>query len=53
MKYIGAGAIRVASHDRFFTAAGYRRRVLAPAGHDLPQEAPDECAEAVLSLAIL
>jgi pimeloyl-ACP methyl ester carboxylesterase len=36
-------------HGRFFTAA-YERRVISPAGHNLPQEAPHDFAAAVLSL---
>lgn len=35
-------------HSRFFTSA-YERRVIPLAGHNLPQEAPDELVEAVLS----
>lgn len=46
---IPAGASE--SHDRFFTAAAYQHRVILLAGHNLPQEAPDEFASAVLSLA--
>ena len=37
------------SHDRFFTAA-YEHRVIPVAGHNLPQEAPQAFADAVLSL---
>ena len=37
------------SHDRFFTAA-YEHRIIPVAGHNLPQEAPQAFAEAVLSL---
>jgi pimeloyl-ACP methyl ester carboxylesterase len=37
-------------HDRFFTGR-YQRRVIPGVGHNLPQEAPQEFAEAVLSLA--
>ena len=37
------------SHHRYFTAA-YERRLIPVAGHNLPQEAPEEFAEAVLSL---
>jgi pimeloyl-ACP methyl ester carboxylesterase len=36
-------------HDRFFTGK-YERRVVPEAGHNLPQEAPGEFAEAVLSV---
>jgi pimeloyl-ACP methyl ester carboxylesterase len=35
-------------HDRFFTGK-YERRVIPLAGHNLPQEAPEAFAEAVLS----
>jgi pimeloyl-ACP methyl ester carboxylesterase len=38
-----------AGHDRFFTGP-YARQVVPLAGHNLPQEAPVEFAEAVLSL---
>ena len=38
------------SHSQFFTAA-YERRVIPSVGHNLPQEAPHDFAEAVLSLA--
>jgi pimeloyl-ACP methyl ester carboxylesterase len=38
-----------ASHHRFFTAA-FERRVIPLAGHNLPQEAPSDFAEAVLLL---
>ena len=38
------------SHGRFFTAA-YDHRVIPLAGHNLPQEAPQAFADAVLSLA--
>ena len=38
-----------ATHERFFSGP-YRREVIAEVGHNLPQEAPDEFAEAVLSL---
>ena len=37
-------------HDRHFSAA-YRRRVIPASGHNLPQEAPAEFADAVLALA--
>jgi pimeloyl-ACP methyl ester carboxylesterase len=36
-------------HHRFFTGR-YERRVIPQAGHDLPQEAPQDFAEAVLAL---
>jgi pimeloyl-ACP methyl ester carboxylesterase len=36
-------------HDQFFTRA-YERRVIPLAGHNLPQERPDEFAKAVLTL---
>jgi pimeloyl-ACP methyl ester carboxylesterase len=36
-------------HARFFTGA-YERRVIPGAGHNLPQEAPQDFSEAVLSL---
>ena len=36
-------------HDRFFRA-GYERRVISLAGHNLPQEAPRDFAAAVLSV---
>jgi pimeloyl-ACP methyl ester carboxylesterase len=36
-------------HDQFFTS-NYQRRVIALAGHNLPQEAPSDFAKAVLSL---
>ncbi len=36
-------------HDRFFRAR-YERRVISSAGHNLPQEAPRDFAEAVLSV---
>src|SRR5207247_10320296 len=36
-------------HHRFFTAA-YERRVIPLAGHNLPQEAPQDFSAAVLSL---
>jgi len=36
-------------HDRFFTGR-YERRVIPGVGHNLPQEAPRDFAEAVLSL---
>ncbi len=39
-----------AGHDRFFTGP-YRLEVIPSVGHNLPQEAPKEFAEAVLSLA--
>ncbi len=38
-----------AGHERFFTGP-YRRQVIPLVGHNLPQEAPREFAEAVLSL---
>lgn len=38
------------SHSRFFSAA-YERRVIPLAGHNLPQEAPNEFAEAILLFA--
>jgi pimeloyl-ACP methyl ester carboxylesterase len=38
-----------AHHGRFFAAA-YERRVIPAAGHNLPQEAPQEFAAAVLSV---
>lgn len=38
------------NHSRFFSGP-YERRVVADAGHNLPQEAPQQFAEAVLSLA--
>ena len=38
-----------AGHERFFTGP-YERRVVPLVGHNLPQEAPSEFAEAVLSL---
>jgi pimeloyl-ACP methyl ester carboxylesterase len=38
-----------AGHERFFTGP-YRRQVVPLVGHNLPQEAPREFAEAVLSL---
>ena len=37
-------------HHKFFTAA-YERRVIPSVGHDIPQEAPHDFAEAVLSVA--
>lgn len=46
------GVIPVASsedHHRFFVA-GYERRLLARAGHNLPQEVPEDFAAAVLAL---
>lgn len=46
------GVIPVASseeHRRFFTSH-YERRVLPTVGHNLPQEAPDEFASAVLAV---
>ncbi len=36
-------------HDQFFSAA-YERRVIPAAGHNLPQEAPDDFAAALLSV---
>ena len=36
-------------HDRFFSGA-YERRIVAGAGHNLPQEAPQHFSTAVLSL---
>ena len=38
-----------ATHERFFSGP-YRREVVAEVGHNLPQEAPDDFADAVLSL---
>lgn len=38
------------SHAKHFTGP-YRRRVIPLAGHNLPQEVPEEFAEAILSLA--
>lgn len=38
-------------HDRFFTGP-YERRLFPLAGHNLPQENPDDFAEAVLSLTL-
>ncbi len=38
------------SHRRFFTGA-YERRLIPVVGHNLPQEAPREFAEAILTLA--
>jgi pimeloyl-ACP methyl ester carboxylesterase len=38
-----------AGHERFFTGP-YRRQVIPKVGHNLPQEAPGEFAEALLSL---
>lgn len=38
-----------AGHERFFTGP-YRREVIPSVGHNLPQEAPEEFAQAVLSL---
>ena len=37
-------------HHKFFTAA-YERRVIPSVGHNIPQEAPHDFAEAVLSVA--
>ena len=37
-------------HRTYFTSA-YERRVLPLVGHNIPQEAPDEFAESVLSVA--
>jgi pimeloyl-ACP methyl ester carboxylesterase len=48
----GAGVIPVetsATHARFFTAS-YQRRIVPIAGHNLPQEAPKDVADAVLEL---
>jgi pimeloyl-ACP methyl ester carboxylesterase len=48
----GDGVMRAggsAHHGRFFTGA-YERRVIPVAGHNLPQEAPREFADAVLRL---
>jgi len=39
-----------ASHQRFFTGS-YERRLVPIVGHNLPQEAPREFAEAILALA--
>jgi len=39
-----------ASHQRFFTGS-YERRLVPSVGHNLPQEAPREFAEAILALA--
>ena len=39
-----------ASHQRFF-AGSYERRLVPIVGHNLPQEAPHEFAEAILELA--
>jgi pimeloyl-ACP methyl ester carboxylesterase len=36
-------------HDRFFEGA-YERRVISGAGHNLPQEAPQDFSEAVLTM---
>jgi pimeloyl-ACP methyl ester carboxylesterase len=36
-------------HSRFFTSK-YERRIIPSVGHNLPQEAPEEFAEAILSL---
>jgi pimeloyl-ACP methyl ester carboxylesterase len=33
-----------------FQMTGYERRIIKGAGHNLPQEAPEEFAEAVLKL---
>lgn len=38
-----------ARHDRFFTGK-YERRIVSGVGHNLPQEAPREFADAVLAL---
>ncbi len=38
-----------AGHERFFTGP-YRREVVPSVGHNLPQEAPEEFAQAILSL---
>ena len=38
-----------AGHERFFTGP-YRREVIPSVGHNLPQEAPEEFARAILSL---
>ena len=40
-------------HDRQHFTASYERRIVAGAGHNLPQEKPDVFADAVLSLARL
>ena len=48
----GDGVVRLggaAQHARHFTGA-YERRVIARVGHNLPQEAPEEFAAAVLAL---
>ena len=48
----GNGVARSAGsehHARFFTGA-YERRVIPKVGHNLPQEAPDDFAAAVLAL---
>ncbi|MDP6690799.1 MAG: alpha/beta hydrolase, partial [Alphaproteobacteria bacterium] len=39
-----------AGHERFFTGP-YRREVIPSVGHNLPQEAPEAFAQAILSLA--
>ena len=49
----GDGVVRqggAANHARYFTGA-YERRVIPRVGHNLPQEAPEEFARAVLTLA--
>jgi pimeloyl-ACP methyl ester carboxylesterase len=38
-----------AGHERFFTGP-YRRQVVPSVGHNLPQEAPEQFARAILSL---
>ena len=48
----GDGVVRLggaAKHAHYFTGA-YERRVLPTVGHNLPQEAPEEFAAAVLAL---
>lgn len=48
----GDGVIRddgCAGHEKFFTGS-YRRLVIERVGHNLPQEAPAEFADAILSL---
>ena len=44
-----AGSINSEDHHRFFTGT-YERRVFPGVGHNPPQEAPRDFAEAVLSL---
>ena len=36
-------------HEQFFTGP-YSRQVIPSVGHNLPQEAPDEFSEAIMSL---